>query len=429
MAEDPRVRGDASDALPRYTAGDADDTVTVSLSTAPGEWLVNTMDAVVVPMSMTELVDALQKRKLTERSLVWRAGMQEWAPVDHVPQLKLVARLGATLPGIAPSPASEPSRPASLKPPPKPVRATPAPPSVVPNRLTPVAVPTVTLAQPPRKTPLAFAPPPVQQAETGPKSSSKRTPSEDPEALAVYARPAATASFDLSPEPPLRGDRVSRPTARPSESTALETLSPLTSDSAPRLVPTPRSSDLSVVAAAHFRAVQRSSKRLILISSLASAAVASLVTYWIAHSPAPNAAAPEAPPAAITPPAPAPALPTAPPTAAANSVETAGPSAASSAPARPAAPPVSAKSHPVVRRTRPSAASPVRPRPSASPEPTPDLPSSEPNPYDAKADPETARPVPKPAATESPADAEKSNEPEGRPEPSPSNSDSTNSGF
>src|SRR6478609_9124357 len=92
--DDDSVIDKGWDALPEYTnKGEADDAVTVSLSTTPGEWLVNTNDAVVVPMSMAEVVEALQKRKLTERSLVWRAGMQEWAPVDKVPQLKLAARL------------------------------------------------------------------------------------------------------------------------------------------------------------------------------------------------------------------------------------------------------------------------------------------------------------------------------------------------
>src|SRR5882757_6930208 len=95
MADDSRLLDKGWDGLPDYAeqSGDTDDAVTVSISTTPGEWLVNTVDAVVVPMSMAEVVEALQTRRLTERSLVWRAGMQEWAPVDKVPQLKLAARM------------------------------------------------------------------------------------------------------------------------------------------------------------------------------------------------------------------------------------------------------------------------------------------------------------------------------------------------
>src|SRR6476620_2186302 len=97
MDDDSRVIDKGWDALPEYgKAGDADDAVTVSISTTPGEWLVNTVDAVVVPMSMVEVVEALQSHKLSERSLVWRAGMPEWAAVDQVPQLKLAARRSPT---------------------------------------------------------------------------------------------------------------------------------------------------------------------------------------------------------------------------------------------------------------------------------------------------------------------------------------------
>src|SRR6185503_834760 len=109
MSDDPRVVDSGWDALSEYKPGDADEAVTVSISTTPGEWLVNTVDAVVVPMSMAEVVEALRMRKLTERSLVWRAGMQEWAPVERVPQLKLAARLPSVMPSTAPAPTAVPN--------------------------------------------------------------------------------------------------------------------------------------------------------------------------------------------------------------------------------------------------------------------------------------------------------------------------------
>src|ERR1041384_7658295 len=98
MDDDSRSLDKGWDALPGYgdKAGDAEEAVTVSISTAPGEWLGNTSESVVVPMSMVEVVEALRAGKLTDRSLVWRNGMQEWLQVDRVPQLKLAARLSAT---------------------------------------------------------------------------------------------------------------------------------------------------------------------------------------------------------------------------------------------------------------------------------------------------------------------------------------------
>jgi hypothetical protein len=74
---------------------------------------------------------------------------------------------------------------------------------------------------------------------------------EEPEVLAVYERPAATISFDLSPVQPLR----TTPSAPP---TPPHTLAPTTTDSTQRRAPAPRHADLSVVAASDFRQVQRS---------------------------------------------------------------------------------------------------------------------------------------------------------------------------
>ena len=95
--------------------------------------------------------------------------------------------------------------------------------------------------------------------------------------LAVYARPAATISFDLSPSEPARVPPPPPPAIPPPQ-----TLAPTTSDTKrqpPRSVtPPPFSADLSVVAASQFRAVQKSSKRLVWVSSVVSAAAASLLT-------------------------------------------------------------------------------------------------------------------------------------------------------
>jgi hypothetical protein len=369
MDDDPHVIDNGWDALPEYAdkSSDGDDAVTVSISTTPGEWLVNTVDSVVVPMSMAELVDCLRARTLTERSLVWRQGMQEWACVDSVPQLKLAARM-------APSPAAAPRAAPREKPASPPARHTPPPRQV--------SSPNAGLS---RRSTLPFgmpSPPGSRPAHTKPSLPRPSFIPDEPEVLAVYSRPAATISFDLPPEQPLRAP------APPSVPTP-QTLAPTTADSSPRSAPPPyRGADLSVVAAADYRAVQRTGKRRVLAWSLVSAAAASLLTFWLsqssaAHAPAAATPAPEAG-QALPPPAtsaiPAVAEPVAPPLSAAASAEpmpSAVPMAKASAP--PKAP------RPVARRRKVVPAPEVMPsEPNEAEAGNTKSPSSEPNPYDVK---------------------------------------------
>ncbi len=389
MDDDSHVIDKGWDALPEYgnLSGDADDAVTVSISTTPGEWLVNTIDAVVVPMSMAELVVGLRSHKLTERSLVWRAGMQEWAPVDRVPQLKLAARMPLTA-----TPSSTPPRPTPAathsKPPAKPVRATPAPRNTPPQFATSPSTPPQSL--PNRKSTLPFGlqtpiAPQSRPAHLRPSSSPRAAlpppaSKEEPEVLAVYDRPAATISFDLSPVQPLRAT-ARAPTPPP------QTLAPTTTDSAQRRAPVPRNPDLSVVAASEFRQVQRSSKRLVWISSVASAAAASLLTLWASRGAAPTppavvapAPAAAAPPAVVARPAPVTAVPEPSPTPVGATSE--------SAPAAPIKSPSAVATKPKSTARKAKAVSAV-----ATPRPLRDDadqhaatidPSAEPNPYDVK---------------------------------------------
>ena len=390
MADDSRLLEKGWDGLPDYAqqSGDTDEAVTVSISTTPGEWLVNTVDAVVVPMSMAEVVEALRAHKLTERSLVWRAGMQEWAPVDKVPQLKLAARLPITpVKSVVPTGSTVPPRPTPSKPPPKPVRtATPASASATSHTL------------PSRKATLPFGLPTPAAGQSRPSGSRPSSPrvqaappprSEEPEVLAVYARPAATISFDLSPEQPL-----SAPPAAPG------TLAPLTSDSTRRRAAPPRNADLSVVAASQFREVQRSSKRLVWLSSLGSSAAASLLTFWLAHGRAPTSAAPAPhvePLAALAPAptaAPEPSLPSAAP------VVSAAPSADAPAAATPKTEVAVAKPKPARRpRAVSPAPAPKPPRSDVDGQSALRDPGAEPNPYDVKLDDDSPAPKAAPAAT------------------------------
>jgi hypothetical protein len=385
MDDDPHVIDNGWDALPEYAdKADGDDAVTVSISTIPGEWLVNTVDSVVVPMSMAELVDGLRAGTLTERSLVWRQGMQEWACVDAVPQLKLAARLPSK--PAAAARALSPEKPSAPSQRPAPSRPAASPHAGLSRRSTlPFGLPT---------------PPSSRPAHAKPTSSQPASLSPDePEVLAVYARPAATISFDLSPEQPLRAPP-------PPSVPAPHSLAPTTADSAPRSAPPYRGADLSVVAAADFRAVKRSSKRLVLAWSLASAAAASLLTFWLSRSSPVDvrSTAAQAPAAGVTlaaPPAPVP------PSAAPVILEPT-PTAATSvnaAPAASAAPLAKAVATPKAKpaRKRKIVAAPQAPSTEPSAAETSSgtkSPSSEPNPYDVKLEDDV--PAAKPPAARSP---------------------------
>jgi hypothetical protein len=371
MADDTNGIDKGWDTLSQYAekSADADDAVTVSLSTTPGEWLVNTAESVVLPMSMAEVVGGLRAGKLSERSLVWRAGMQEWAPIEKVPQLKLAARLPLS------------------KPPPKPARATPMPaPTPIP--------PQVGLS---RKSTLPFGIP-AQRPASHPSNPAQRkltplprpaaaapAPSDEPKVLAVYERPAPTISFELD-----RADSTRAPIPAPPE-----TLAPTTSDTQPRIraaaFEPPGGSN--VVAAGQFEALQRSAKRWVVASSLASAAAASLLTFWLSHRAAPAPSALTAPAAVQAPSATAALAPAPNPPAPAPSLESA-PASSAAAPA----PSAEAAEKPAKKARAPRAV--TRPRTPVAPA-NPDAPSAEPNPYDLKLEEDAPSSAKKPAATDS----------------------------
>lgn len=392
MDDDSGGLDKGSDPLPKYDgADDAEEAVTVSISTAPGEWLVNTADSVVVPMSMAEVVDALRAGRLTERSLVWRNGMQEWLQVERVPQLKLAARL----------PAKAAARPAPrLSPPPKPaksLRTSTAPLGTPRPSLAPEVASTPRPSRPPSVPPAPRASrPPMsvpRPALAAPRPAIAPRPELPPppgggdSALAVYDRPAATISFELvRPEAPVASQP---PASAPPSTLAPETLAPTTTESVPSR-PAPRNSDLSVVAASQFRAQKRSWQRWLWLSSAGSAAAASLLTFWLARGSATSerdaavsAASShevEAPPVTSS------SVPAVAPLPAPVVV------AAQPAPSRSATPPAKPK---VKRKARawhpPRAASGATTAPATA---TTSDPSADPNPYDVKLAEEPSAPAP-----------------------------------
>jgi hypothetical protein len=415
MTDDAGAPDPGSDALPPYAerAGDAEEAVTVSISTAPGEWLVNTNDSVVVPMSMAEVVQALRSGRLTDRCLVWRSGMQEWLQVERVPQLKLAARLPASAPraprlspppkppksarattaphgtpsasispeassspsAAPPSPPPSPSSPRHSRPPPpsSPRHSRPPPPSSArhsrppppssthPSR-PPIPRPATLVPREQVAERLAAAALPEPPSRVPPRTALPPPPGADDGVLAVYDRPTATISFELI-----------QPASVPPSTLAPETLAPTTTESVPSRPPMMRNADLSVVAAAQFRAKQRSWRRLIWVSSLASAAAASLLTFLLSGSSKPEPAT--AGPTAAE-------LPASRPTSAPSTAPTPPPPLA----ATPAAPthdaaPSKPKTKRKARAWHPPRVAPVVAPPSAS---STQDPSTEANPYDVK---------------------------------------------
>jgi hypothetical protein len=340
----------------------------VTATAASGEWLVNVSEQVVVPMTTTDVVEALRAQRITGRSLVWRTGMQDWTPLSEVPPLRLAAGPLATQPARPPAPVPAPraAQPERLKgstservlhPPPKePARA--ARDERRRRNTLPFGFPVVRDPASVRQPTGLHGPAPA--AVAAPEPSSRPRVAEV-EALAIYERATPSLTFSDSVRAEWQGTTglVHQPSASPApppSSAPVVASSVVSSRPEPKLEPKPRLSlepqsdpkprltlepqsdpmqsariespyqlsgsqppnslapttsepenelpvrgaglwgDLSVVLASDLRAVQASSKRLTLIASIGSAALASLLTLWFAHSSTRHA--PEAAPAA-----------------------------------------------------------------------------------------------------------------------------------
>jgi hypothetical protein len=342
--EDSRQVDSDWDTLADYRAAaeDGEDAVTVSVSNTPGEWLVNTDNSMVVPMSMVEVVEALRAGRLTERSLVWRSGMQEWAPAGSVPQLRLAARLPV----------------AAHVPPKLPLKRTSTLPFGVPERK-PAALPQ------PIRVPAPDIAPRAREALEQPARGVV-----EQRALAVYDRPIATATF---------------PPAIPIP--APETLAPITRDS-PAAAPELQWHESSVVAASQFRALRERAQRVTVLASVASAALASLVTFALVRRVPVQAEAPQ-----MSPRAPHAAVAAAPSTAPLEVAPLATPSASvalpeqvpTSAPAASPSQSVTPKRRSSRRRVAERVATPEAITPEARSAPSESADGTTDNPYAAKA--------------------------------------------
>jgi hypothetical protein len=270
------------------------------------EWLVNVADDVVVPMVTTEVVEALRAGRLTNRSLVWRTGMQDWSPLAEVPHLRLAAG-----PSALPAAASTPG-PIVVKKPPKPTAEQRR------RNTLPMGFPAMRDSASVQK-PAGLGAPPSSALSTPvstPKQGKpKREDSSD--ALAVYDRPAASLTFSDSVRAEWQGkgrivnqSAASPAPVTPSAQAAARRLTPVPPVpsrlpvSQARTVPTNTLSpttaeaetaastrglgmwgDRSVVLASELRAVKKTSKRVALWAAVGSALVASGFTFWAAHAP------------------------------------------------------------------------------------------------------------------------------------------------
>jgi hypothetical protein len=177
-----------------------DDAVTQLMDAPLGdqEWMVQVTALDRRMMSMPQLLSELQSGKLSNRTLVWRGGMDDWSPIAHIDEL---SQLAARPMGSSPRMALGTMQPAPLSPPPsQPVWSSaagsglPAPPVALP--------PATMLAPPPPSAPMGLSrpmaaplpPPPVSL----PPQSSNTT------------RPVAVDFSDITPEPPagMQGKRA-----------------------------------------------------------------------------------------------------------------------------------------------------------------------------------------------------------------------------
>ena len=266
--------------------------------TSVGEWLVNVESDVVVPMTTGEIVEGLRAGRLSEDSLVWRIGMQDWMSLRDVPQLRLAA--------------------GSLTPPPVSARVVSKPPK--PQRPEQPRRSTLPLGFPALRDPASVRQPaglvPVSPS-VAPASSSKHLApvrEEESVALAVYDRPAASLTFSDSVRAEWQGSarlvHQGTATAR-AASPAARKLTPAPVAPAPlaqsrastppnSLVPTTAEalnaghsrafSERSLVLEGELRAVRATTKRVALWAALGSAALASAFTLWLVHSPAKHGA-------------------------------------------------------------------------------------------------------------------------------------------
>src|SRR5450432_3767918 len=159
---------------------------------ATGEWLVNVSEQVIVPMTTTDVVEALRSHRVTDRSLVWRAGMQDWSPLGDVPPLRLAAGSLAT-PRVAAAAQAPRAR-----------VATPAPERVLHP---PPKEPARAARDERRRNTLPFGFPVVRDPATirepaglhaAPVAAPARPRSEEVEALAIYERAAPSLTFSDS---------------------------------------------------------------------------------------------------------------------------------------------------------------------------------------------------------------------------------------
>lgn len=281
-----------------------------SNGTSSNEWLVNVTDEVVVPMVTSEVVEALRAGRLTNRSLVWRAGMHDWSALAEVPQLRLAAG-----PKALPSAASTPG-PIIVSKPPKPTAEQRR------RNTLPMGFPAV------RDSASVQQPAGLSAALSTPVSTprqDKPTREDSSDALAVYERPAASLTFSDSVRAEWQGKGriVNQGAARPAP--AAPNASAASASSAPRrltpvpavptrlpvraapsvpsntLAPTTAEAEIatstrgvgmwgdrSVVLASELRAVKRTSKRVALWAAVGSALVASGFTFWAAHASIPG---------------------------------------------------------------------------------------------------------------------------------------------
>ena len=186
-----------------------DDAVTQLMDAPLGdqEWMVQVTPLDRRMMSTDQLVAELHGGRLSDKTLVWRGGMDDWLPIQRVEELVSAPRPAPSLAsrmalGLPPPPAARPasSQPLWSMPANAPLAAAPLPPP-------PVAMPPAGLP------PAAMAPNATASSMGLPKPTSRVASSSAPEPTSHTntTRPVALDFSELPPEamnPPVQGKRA-----------------------------------------------------------------------------------------------------------------------------------------------------------------------------------------------------------------------------
>ena len=177
-----------------FASGAGEPAISVSVT---DEWYVAINGVPVGPVRISELRRKAAAGAVTDDSLCWQEGLEEWRPVRSVPELAAIVREAAqqNRVSLVNPPAPEPHRPSAPSKPPVPPRATaPSAPSA-PRAPTPMPEPVRT--EPPRTAPIV----PPQRSNVVPLHAAARLSAPEPLEPAPVTAPLGGSAAALAMSP------------------------------------------------------------------------------------------------------------------------------------------------------------------------------------------------------------------------------------